>query len=117
MTDNDPQPAPAYPPQLHQHRVYRNITYGNAGTFVDLQRQKNELLTAAGLVPYAVWAPALGGLHHLVLTADFPSLAAFQAQGAAAGGLPGYKDLNAEQLTLVILGTARDEMVKLELAT
>ena len=116
MTDSDPPPAPSYAAQLHQHRVYRNVTYGNAGAFIALQRQKNELLAAAGLVPYAVWAPALGGLHHLVMTADFPSLAAFQAQGAAAGGLAGYKDLNAQQLAYVIEGTARDEMVKLELA-
>jgi hypothetical protein len=106
----------APPPQPHQHRVHRNITYGNAGRFVELQQQKNELLAAAGLVSYAVWAPALGGLHHLTLTAEFPSLAAFQAQGAALGSIDGYAALNAQQLALVIEGTARDEMVKLELA-
>jgi hypothetical protein len=104
------------PDQVHQHRVYRNITYGNAGRFVALQREKNELLAVAGLTPYRVWAPALGGLHHLTLTAEFPSLAAFQAQGASVGAIPGYGDLNAQQLALVIEGTARDEMVKLELA-
>ncbi|HMG43752.1 MAG TPA: hypothetical protein VK611_20640 [Acidimicrobiales bacterium] len=105
-----------HPPQLHQHRVYRNVTYGKAGQFIALQKEKNALLVAAGLTPYHVWAPALGGLHHLVMTAEFPSLAAFQAQGASLGAVDGYGDLNAEQLALVIVGTARDEMVKLELA-
>jgi hypothetical protein len=104
------------PPQLHQHRVYRNVAYGKAGEFLALQREKNDLLVAAGLTPYTVWAPALGGLHHLVMTAEFPSLAAFQAQGAALRTVAGYGDLNARQLALVIEGTARDEMLKLELA-
>ncbi|MDY7105935.1 MAG: hypothetical protein S0880_32520 [Actinomycetota bacterium] len=103
--------------KVHQHRVYRNVTYGLVGQFNDLQRQKNELLVAAGLVPYAVWAPALGGLSHMVMTAEFPSMAAFEEQGAAIGAIEGYGALHAEQTSLVVPGTARDEMVKLEVAT
>ncbi|QYG94042.1 hypothetical protein HC251_17430 [Iamia sp. SCSIO 61187] len=103
------------PAQLHQHRVYRNLHFGTAGAFIALQREKNQLLVDAGLRPYAVWAPALGGLHHITMTCDFPSLHDFQVQGASTGAIEGYGALNARQLELVIEGTARDEMVKLEL--
>lgn len=102
------------PTQIHRHLVYRNLTYGTAGRFNELQRAKNELLTGAGLRPYAVWCPALGGLHHMTLVCDFPSLDAFQRQGQALGDIDGYKQLNAQQMELVIVGTARDEMLKLE---
>ena len=81
-------------------------------SYTELQRQKNEMLLGADLVPYAIWAPAFGGLHHLVLEAEFDSLGAFEGQQELSKKLDGYAAANAEQMTLVLEGGASDRMIK-----
>jgi hypothetical protein len=101
----------------YRHQVLRNLRYDGAARFAELQRRKNELLVAADLQPYAIWAPAFGGLHHLVLEAEFDSLAAFERQQDLAKKIDGYSAANTEQMTLVLEGTASDRMIKCTLPT
>jgi hypothetical protein len=100
---------------IYRHQVLRNLHLDGLGEFMELQRQKNELLTAAGLAPYSVWAPAFGGLHHLVLEAEFRSLEQFEQHQAKAKTIEGYGAANAAQLKLVIESSASDRMIKLTL--
>lgn len=99
----------------YRHQVLRNLRYDGLARFTELQRQKNAMLAEADLRPYAIWAPAFGGLHHLVLEAEFDSLEAFERQQDLAKKLEGYSAANAEQMTLVLPGTASDRMIKLSL--
>jgi hypothetical protein len=100
---------------MYRHLVTRHLKYGTLPRFVDLQRTKNALLVGAGLTPYAVWAPAFGGLHHMLLEARFPTMAAFEAEHLAGKKLDGMAALNAEQLECVIEGTASDALQRLGL--
>jgi hypothetical protein len=99
----------------YRHQILRNLKFGTLPVFTGLQQQKNDLLVAAGLTPYAIWAPAFGGLHHLVLEGLFPSMAAFEAEHLATKQLPGMAQLNAGQLECVIEGTAQDQLQRLGL--
>jgi hypothetical protein len=101
----------------YRHQVLRNLMFGTLPRFTDLQRQKNELLRAAGLTPYAIWGPAFGGLHHLVLEASFESMAAFEAEHLATKKIDQIAELNAGQLECVIEGTAEDRLQRLGLPT
>jgi len=99
----------------YRHQILRNLAFGTLPRFTQLQRQKNELLTAAGLTPYAIWAPAFGGLHHLVLEASFESMAAFESEHLATKQLAGLAEINAAQLECVLPGTAEDRLQRLGL--
>ena len=99
----------------YRHQVLRTLAFGTLPRFTQLQREKNELLVAAGLTPYAIWAPAFGGLHHLVLEASFPSMAAFEAEHLATKQVEGYAGLNAAQLECVLPGTAEDRLQRVGL--
>jgi uncharacterized membrane protein (DUF485 family) len=99
----------------YRHLVMRNLTFGTLPRFTELQKQKNELLVAAGLTPYAIWAPAFGGLHHLVLEASFVTMASFEEEWTATKQIEGYATLNAAQLECVIEGTAHDAFQRLGL--
>jgi hypothetical protein len=103
------------PTLTYRHQVLRNLRYGTLPTFLDAQRKKNALLAEAGLTPYAVYAPAFGGLHHLVLEASFASMAAFEAEHQATKKIRGLAELNAEQLACVIEGSAHDRLQRLGL--
>lgn len=103
------------PTLTYRHQILRNLKYGTLPTFMAAQRKKNALLAEAGLTPYAVYAPAFGGLHHMVLEASFASMAAFEAEHLATKKLPGMAELNAEQLECVIEGSARDHLQRLGL--
>lgn len=99
----------------YRHQVLRNLAFGTLPRFTQLQREKNELLVAAGLTPYSIWAPAFGGLHHLVLEASFASMAAFETEHLATKGLEGFAALNAAQLECVLPGTAEDRLQRVGL--
>jgi hypothetical protein len=99
----------------YRHQVLRNLVFGTLPRFTQLQREKNGLLTAAGLTPYAIWAPAFGGLHHLVLEASFASMAAFETEHLATRELEGFATLNAAQLECVVPGTAEDRLQRVGL--
>jgi hypothetical protein len=99
----------------YRHQVLRNLAFGTLPRFTQLQREKNELLVAAGLTPYAIWAPAFGGLHHLVLEASFASMAAFEAEHLATKEVAGFAALNAAQLECVLPGTAEDRLQRVGL--
>lgn len=101
--------------KTYRHQVLRNLKFGTLPTFMAAQRKKNELLVANGLTPYAVYAPAFGGLHHMVLEANFESMAAFEAEHLATKKLEGMAALNAEQLECTIPGTAMDHLQRLGL--
>ncbi|GAB6903087.1 hypothetical protein [Kineosporia succinea] len=101
--------------KTYRHQVLRNLKFGTLPTFMAAQRTKNELLVAAGLTPYAVYAPAFGGLHHMVLEASFESMAAFEAEHLATKKIEGMAALNAEQLECTIPGTALDQLQRLGL--
>ncbi len=100
---------------LYRHQVLRTLHPDGLGEFLALPRAKNELLAGAGLAAYAVWAPAFGGLYHLVLEAEFASMAEVEAHQSAARSLDGYGAASAAQLTLVMEGTASDRLIKLVL--
>ena len=85
---------------------------GPSPTFLELQREKNKLLAEAGCTPYTVWCPAFGELHHLVLEASFPSLAAYEEEGKTIGGLSRVGAIDAELIELVMPGTASDRLSK-----
>ncbi|MFC5750662.1 hypothetical protein [Actinomadura rugatobispora] len=99
----------------YRHQIMRNLKFGTLPRFTELQKKKNELLAGAGLTPYDIWAPAFGGLHHLVLEARFESMAAFEAEHLAQKKIEGMATLNAEQLECVIEGTAQDRLQRLGL--
>ncbi len=101
---------------LFRHQVLRNLHHEALGEFLELQRQKNKLLSDAGLATYSVWSPAFGGLFHLVLEAEFTSMADVEAHQGAAKALPGYAAANSAQMKLVIEGTASDRLIKQSLA-
>jgi hypothetical protein len=101
----------------YRHQILRNLKFGTLPVFTGLQQQKNDLLVEAGLTPYAIWAPAFGGLHHLVLEASFASMAAFETEHLATKKLAGMAKLNAGQLECVIEGTAHDQLQRLGLPT
>jgi hypothetical protein len=101
--------------KTYRHQVLRNLQFGTLPTFMTAQKKKNELLVAAGLTPYAVYAPAFGGLHHMVLEASFESMGAFEAEHHASKALEGMAALNAEQLACTIPGTALDNLQRLGL--
>jgi hypothetical protein len=101
---------------LFRHQVLRNLHHEALVEFLALQRRKNDLLRDAGLATYSVWSPAFGGLFHLVLEAEFTSMAEVQAHQAAAKAIPGYAEANAAQMKLVIEGTASDRLIKQSLA-
>jgi hypothetical protein len=103
-------PTPAY-----RHQILRNLKFGTLPAFMEAQRKKNTLLVEAGLTPYAVYAPAFGGLHHMVLEASFSSMAAFESEHLATKKLAGLAELNAQQLACVIEGTAQDHLQRLGL--
>ncbi|SDG26695.1 hypothetical protein [Klenkia brasiliensis] len=102
-------------PHAYRHQVLRTLAFGALPRFTALQREKNTLLSAAGLTPYAIWAPAFGGLHHLVLEASFPSMAAFEVEHVASKAVEGLAALNAAQLECVVPGTAEDRLQRLGL--
>jgi hypothetical protein len=101
--------------KTYRHQVLRNLKFGTLPAFMDAQRQKNQLLVEAGLTPYAVYAPAFGGLHHMVLEASFESMAAFEAEHLATKQIDGMAALNAQQLECTIPGTALDHLQRLGL--
>ena len=99
----------------YRHRILRNLIYGSLPEFTLLQKEKNTLLAEAGLVPYAMWAPAFGGMHHMELEADFATMAAFEAQHEATKAIGRIGAINARQLELTIAGTASDRLLRLGL--
>jgi hypothetical protein len=99
----------------YRHQILRNLKYGTLPAFLEAQRRKNALLVEAGLTPYAVYAPAFGGLHHMVLEASFASMAAFEAEHLSTKKIPGMAELNAEQLACVVPGSAQDSLQRLGL--
>lgn len=99
----------------YRHQVLRNLEFGTLPAFMDAQREKNALLVANGLTPYAVWAPAFGGLHHMVLEAYFESMAAFEAEHLATKKIEGMAALNAAQLRCTVPGSAHDRLQRLGL--
>ncbi|KWX22330.1 NIPSNAP family protein [Mycolicibacterium wolinskyi] len=99
----------------YRHQILRNLKFGTLADFVGAEKEKNALRIQAGLTPYAIWSPAFGGLHHLVLEAEFESMAAFEAEHLAAKAIDGIAALNARQLECVIEGTAQDRMQRLSL--
>jgi hypothetical protein len=103
------------PTPTYRHQILRNLKLGTLPAFMAAQRKKNALLVEAGLTPYAVYAPAFGGLHHMVLEASFPSMAAFEAEHLASKKLDGLAELNAAQLACVIEGSAQDRLQRLGL--
>ncbi|MFD3486160.1 hypothetical protein [Streptomyces sp. NPDC058665] len=101
----------------YRHQILRNLAFGTLPAFTRLQEEKNTLLVAAGLTPYAIWAPAFGGLHHLVLEASFASMADFEKEHAATKQIAAMASLNTRQLAFVIPGTAHDGLQRLGLGT
>jgi hypothetical protein len=101
---------------IYRHQVLRTLHHDALAEFLQLQREKNTLLAEAGLATYSVWAPAFGGLHHLVLETEFTSMADVEAHQTAAKALDGYGPANAAQMKLVIEGSAADRLIKLSLA-
>jgi hypothetical protein len=101
--------------KTYRHTVLRNLHFGTLPAFMAAQRAKNELLVAAGLTPYAVYAPAFGGLHHMVLEASFDSMAAFETEHLATKSIDGFAALNADQLACTIEGSASDHLQRLGL--
>lgn len=101
--------------KTYRHQVLRNLQFGTLPTFMAAQKKKNELLVANGLTPYAVYAPAFGGLHHMVLEASFESMGDFEAEHLATKKIDGMAPLNAEQLACTIPGTALDNLQRLGL--
>lgn len=101
--------------KTYRHQVLRNLKFGTLPTFMAAQEKKNALLAEHGLTPYAVWAPAFGGLHHMVLEAHFESMAAFETEHLAQKKIDGMAALNAEQLECTIPGTAHDQLQRLGL--
>lgn len=99
----------------YRHQILRNLKFGTLADFVAAEKEKNALRSGAGLTPYAIWSPAFGGLHHLVLEAQFESMAAFEAEHLANKSLEGMAVLNARQLDCVIEGTAQDRLQRLSL--
>ncbi|MEO3857945.1 hypothetical protein [Acrocarpospora sp. B8E8] len=99
----------------YRHQILRNLRYGTLPAFMKLQREKNELYAAEGLTPYRVWAPAFGGLHHLVLEAEFPTMTEFERQHVTAKSVARVAEINAAQLEYVIEGTAEDRLQRLGL--
>lgn len=99
----------------YRHQILRNLRFGTLPDFVDAEKAKNALRIQAGLTPYAIWSPAFGGLHHMVLEAQFESMAAFEAEHRASKALDGMAALNARQLECVIEGTAQDRLQRLSL--
>jgi len=100
----------------YRHQILRNLKFGTLPVFLRTQEEKNALLVAAGLTPYSVWAPAFGGLHHMVLEAGFASMAAFEEEHLAGKRIPEMGALNAQQLECVIVGTANDQLQRVALA-
>jgi hypothetical protein len=98
---------------MYRHQIMRNLKFGTLPKFMELQKKKNELLIGAGLTPYDVWAPAFGGLHHMVIEARFESMAAFEAEHLAQKKIEGMAALNAGQLEYVIEGSAEDRFQRL----
>jgi hypothetical protein len=99
----------------YRHQVFRNLKYGTLPKFMALQREKNELYASYGLTPYRVWAPAFGGLHHMVLEAEFRSMAEFERQHGVAKGVGRIAEINADQLAYVVEGSAADALQRLGL--
>lgn len=99
----------------YRHQIFRNLKFGTLPAFMAAQKEKNELLVAAGLTPYAVWAPAFGGLHHMVLEAQFASMAAFEAEHLAQKQIEGMAAINVRQLECTIEGSAEDRLQRLGL--
>jgi hypothetical protein len=100
----------------YRHQILRNLKFGTLPVFVAAEKEKNALRIEAGLTPYTIWSPAFGGLHHLVLEAQFDSMAAFEAEHVAGKSLPGIGEINARQLDCVIEGTAMDQLQRVTLA-
>jgi hypothetical protein len=100
---------------MYRREVHRTLRYGTLGRFLELQAEKNKLLTEAGCTPYRVWAPAFGELHHLVLEATFDSLAAYEREGVTISGLGRLGAIDAEAIGLVMPGTAADRLSKVAL--
>lgn len=101
----------------YRHQILRNLKFGTLPTFVAAEKEKNTLRVQSGLTPYTIWSPAFGGLHHLVLEATFESMAAFEAEHAAAKAIAGMGDLSSRQLVCVIEGTALDQLQRLTLGS
>jgi hypothetical protein len=99
----------------YRHQILRNLRYGTLPEFMSLQREKNDLYRAHGLTAYRVWAPAFGGLHHMVLEAEFPSMAEFERQHGVVKGIARIAEINAAQLRCVIEGSAADRLQRLGL--
>ncbi|MDT3438206.1 MULTISPECIES: hypothetical protein [unclassified Pseudofrankia] len=99
----------------YRHQVFRQLRYGHLPAFLALQREKNELYAAGGLTPYRMWAPAFGGLHHMVLEAEFDSMADFEKQHLAAKAIGRVGEINAAQLEHVIEGSASDALARIAL--
>jgi|GEM_PF-3652118 len=99
----------------YRHQILRNLKFGTLPEFMDAQKKKNALLVAAGLTPYAVYAPAFGGLHHMVLEASFASMADFETEHLAQKRIPEMAALNARQLACVLEATAEDRLQRVGL--
>ncbi|UZF44346.1 hypothetical protein [Rhodococcus rhodochrous] len=99
----------------YRHQILRNLKFGTLPVFMEAQKEKNELLVAAGLTPYSVWAPAFGGLHHMVLEAYFDTMAEFERQHLAQKQIPQMAAINARQLDCVIEGSAEDRLQRVGL--
>ncbi|WP_326599984.1 hypothetical protein [Rhodococcus sp. PD04] len=99
----------------YRHQILRNLKFGTLPAFMEAQKEKNELLAAAGLTPYSVWAPAFGGLHHMVLEAYFDTMAEFERQHLAQKQIPQMSAINARQLDCVIEGSAEDRLQRVGL--
>lgn len=100
----------------YRHQILRNLKFGTLPTFVAAEKEKNALRIDAGLTPYTIWSPAFGGLHHLVLEAQFDSMAAFESEHVAGKSLQGMAEINARQLECVIEGTAMDQLQRVTLS-
>ncbi len=101
----------------YRREVHRTLKFGTLDAFIELQKEKNALLSEAGCTPYRVWAPAFGELHHLVLEATFPSLAVYEEEGTAIRAVARVSAIDREQIDLVMPGTARDQLSKVTLDT
>jgi hypothetical protein len=100
---------------MYRREVHRTLRFGSFAPFIELQKEKNKLLAEAGCTPYRVWSPAFGELHHLVLEATFPSLAAYEEEGKVIAGLGRISGIDGEQIQFVMPGTAADRLSKVVL--
>jgi hypothetical protein len=98
-----------------RYEVKRDIEYGKIGEFLDLWKQKNDILEAAGLKAYTVLCPAFGGLHFLTMEVNYESIEEYAAESRAAEALSDLGPINGALIKLVVPGSARDQLRKTQL--